>query len=130
MNCYLDCNLVVFDIDKMMEGGWILRHWDVAWALDFRISSLTLSLGNVWPCPCSSLWISCLEPLTIEFILLLGQMAMVSRLVRCGLEQMWLFLHKTKITGTYPLHSSLVLFFFWHRITNKHSVMVPLSFLT
>jgi hypothetical protein len=26
----LDCNLVVFHIDKMMEGGWILRHLDVA----------------------------------------------------------------------------------------------------
>jgi len=49
MKCYLDCKLwpCVFFIDKIMEAGWILRHWDVAWALDFRISSLMLSLGNV-----------------------------------------------------------------------------------
>lgn len=72
-NCYLDFNLVLFLIDKMMEGGWILRHWDVAWALDFRISSLTLLLGNVclvsfllFPCE------TCFVSPTIEFILLVS----------------------------------------------------------
>jgi hypothetical protein len=45
--CYLD--LVLFIMDKMMEGEWIQRDWDVVWALDFQISRLMLSLDSVWP---------------------------------------------------------------------------------